>query len=103
MVEYTAPVFWFFFFMVGLSLIILRIKDPHIKRPFSAPLHPLMPLACFASSLYMLQASIAYTGIGALVGVAVLLAGLPVFLGASYSQLRATELEQNKNEIKTTP
>jgi len=102
MVEYTAPVFWFFFFMVGLSLIVLRIKDPHIKRPFRAPFHPLLPLAFCASCLYMLQASIAHTGIGALIGVAVLLAGLPIFLIARYSQLRAREWEDNKSEIKTT-
>jgi APA family basic amino acid/polyamine antiporter len=101
MVEYTAPVFWFFFFMVGLSLIILRIKDPHIKRPFRAPLHPLLPLAFCASCLYMLQASVAYTGVGALAGVAVLLAGIPVYLVARYSQPRVIELE-NKSEIKTT-
>jgi APA family basic amino acid/polyamine antiporter len=103
MVEYTAPVFWFFFFMVGLSLIILRIKDPHIKRPFTAPLHPLLPLAFCASCLYMLQASTRHTGIGALVGVAVLLAGLPVLLVARYSQLREPQLAQNKNETRTTP
>lgn len=89
MVEYTAPVFWFFFFMVGLSLIVLRIKEPDRARPFRAPLHPLMPLAFCASCLYMLQASIAYSGIGALVGGAVLLAGLPVFWVASVSQRKA--------------
>lgn len=95
MVEYTAPVFWFFFFMVGLSLIILRIKDPHINRPFRAPLHPLLPLAFCASCLYMLRASIAYTGIGALVGVMVLLAGVPVFLVARYSQRRGSARDEN--------
>jgi amino acid transporter len=103
MVEYTAPVFWFFFFMVGLSLILLRLKDPHIKRPFRAPLHPLLPVVFCASCLYMLQASIAYTGIGALVGVAVLLAGLPVFLVARFSQPPASESEENENEINTSP
>ena len=100
MVEYTAPVFWFFFFMVGLSVIVLRIKEPFIKRPFGAPLHPLLPLAFCASCLYMLQASIAYTGVGALVGVAVLLAGLPVFLVARNSEIQATELGENKGELK---
>jgi amino acid transporter len=101
MVEYTAPVFWFFFFMVGLSLVILRIKDPHIKRPFRAPLHPLLPVAFCASCLYMLQASVAYTGIGALAGVAVLLAGLPVYLIARYSQTGTLELKETKSEINT--
>ena len=101
MVEYTAPVFWFFFFMVGLSLIILRIKDPDMERPFRAPLHPLLPVAFCASCLYMLQASIAYRGIGALAGVAVLLAGIPVFLFARYSQRRATALNENESEINS--
>ena len=101
MVEYTAPVFWFFFFMVGLSVIVLRIKDPNIQRPFRAPLHPLLPVVFCLSCLYMLQASLAYTGIGALVGVAVLLTGLPLFLIAHYSQRRATELE-TKSENKTS-
>lgn len=102
MVEYTAPVFWLFFFLVGLSVIILRIKDPQIKRPFRAPFHPLLPVAFCASCLYMLQASVAYTGIGAIAGVAVLVAGLPVYLIARASQHRATELEEKKSEIKTT-
>jgi amino acid transporter len=101
MVEYTAPVFWFFFFLVGLSLIILRVKDPNIKRPFRAPLHPLLPVAFCASCLYMLQASVAYTGIGALVGVAVLLTGVPLYLVARYSQSQATELEEDNSDIKT--
>ncbi|HEY5885584.1 MAG TPA: amino acid permease [Pyrinomonadaceae bacterium] len=101
MVEYTAPVFWFFFFLVGLSLIILRMKDRDIKRPFSAPFHPILPIAFCASCLYMLQASVAYTGVGALVGVAVLLAGLPVYLVARSSQKRAAEVEENKSETKT--
>ena len=101
MVEYTAPVFWFFFFMVGLSLIILRIKDRNIKRPFRAPFHPLLPIVFCASCLYMLQASVAYARIGALAGIAVLLAGLPVYLVARSSQNRASEGEENKGETKT--
>ena len=101
MVEYTAPVFWFFFFMVGLSLIILRIKDRNIKRPFRAPLHPVLPIVFCASCLYMLQASVAYARIGALVGIAVLLAGFPVYLVARFSQKRALEGEENKSETKT--
>jgi amino acid transporter len=89
MVEYTAPVFWFFFFMVGLSVIVLRIKEPDAARPFRAPLYPLLPLAFCGSCLYMLQASIAYTGIGALVGLSVLVTGIPVFWLAGLSQRSA--------------
>src|SRR5690606_5212281 len=44
MVEYTAPVFWFFFLLVGISLFILRIKEPNVPRPFKVPLYPLTPI-----------------------------------------------------------
>lgn len=80
MVEYTAPVFWFFFLLVGLSLFLLRIKEPNIERPFKVPLYPLTPLVFCLSSGYLLYSSIAYTGWGALVGIGVLLAGILIQL-----------------------
>jgi basic amino acid/polyamine antiporter, APA family len=78
MVEYTAPVFWFFLLLVGLSIFILRRKDPGRKRPFRVPLYPLTPVLFCAFCIYMFQSSLAYTGIGALAGVGVLAAGMPV-------------------------
>lgn len=86
MVDYTAPVFWSFFLLTGVSLIILRIKEPGVTRPFRVPFYPLTPLLFCAVCVYMLQSSLAYTGVGALVGVAVLLVGVPVFLLASKHQ-----------------
>lgn len=80
MVEYTAPVFWLFFLLVGLSLFVLRRKDAGAARPFRVPLYPWTPLIFCAACAYMLRASLAYTGLGALVGVAVLAAGLPLLL-----------------------
>ncbi|MGH8311241.1 MAG: hypothetical protein ACRETX_15780, partial [Steroidobacteraceae bacterium] len=53
-------------------------REPHAARPFRVPLYPFTPLAFCATSAYMLWSSVAYTGVGALVGVAVLLLGLPV-------------------------
>ncbi|MCS7186576.1 MAG: amino acid permease [Armatimonadota bacterium] len=80
MVDYTAPVFWFFFLLTGLSLFILRTSDAETQRPFSAPLYPFIPLLFCVSCVYMLQSSLSYTGVGALVGVGVLLAGIPVLM-----------------------
>ncbi len=80
MVDYTAPVFWFFLLLTALSLFILRQKDPTVDRPFRVPLYPLTPLLFCGTAAYMLYASLRYTGLGALVGVAVLLAGLPILL-----------------------
>lgn len=79
-VEYTAPVFWFFFLMVGISLFILRRKEAGILRPFTVPFYPVVPLLFCIAAAYMLYASLVYTGSGALAGVAVLLAGLPFLL-----------------------
>jgi amino acid transporter len=86
MVEYSAPVFWLFFFLAGLSLIILRVREPEVERPFRVPLYPLTPLLFCAACLYMLQSSLAYTGAGALAGVLVLLTGVPVLLLARQRQ-----------------
>jgi APA family basic amino acid/polyamine antiporter len=80
MVEYTAPVFWCFFLLAGLSLFQLRRKEPQVPRPFRVPLYPFIPLFFCIICGYMLQASVAYTGVGALVGLAVLLAGTLVLL-----------------------
>ena len=74
-VEYTAPVFWLFFLLVGVSLFVLRMRDRDMPRAFRVPLYPLLPLLFCATSAYLLYSSLAYTGIGALVGVAVLVAG----------------------------
>jgi len=78
MVEYTAPVFWFFFLLVGVSVFVLRFREPAAARPFRVPFYPVTPLIFCAVCSYMLQSSIAYTGKGALVGLTVLVAGVPL-------------------------
>lgn len=80
MVTYTAPVFWFFFFLTGVALFVLRYREPDVPRPFRVPLYPVTPLVFCIVCLYMLYASLAYAGRGALAGSAVLLAGIPVWV-----------------------
>jgi APA family basic amino acid/polyamine antiporter len=80
MVAYTAPIFWLFFLLIGVSLLLLRWREPEVPRPFRVPCFPILPMAFCATSAYMLYVSLAYTGIGAMVGVAVLAAGVPLVL-----------------------
>jgi len=78
MVEFTAPVFWFFFLLAGASLIVLRVREPGVERPFRVPLYPVTPILFCLTSAYLLYSSLAYTGVGAAVGVAVLAVGVVV-------------------------
>jgi amino acid transporter len=77
-VEYTAPVFWFFLFLVGVSLFRLRQLEPERERPFRVPLYPLTPAFFFATCAYLFYSSVVYTGVGALLGMMVLAAGVPL-------------------------
>jgi APA family basic amino acid/polyamine antiporter len=60
MVEFTAPVFWVFFLLSGLSLFVLRAREPQVERPFKVPLYPLLPLIFVAACAYMLWSSLSY-------------------------------------------
>lgn len=82
MVEFTAPVFWVFFLLSGLSLFVLRRRDPLRPRPFKVPLYPWLPLVFCGVCGYMLYSSLSYVyreSLGgwnaAWIGAGVLLAG----------------------------
>ncbi len=81
MVAYTAPVFWLFLLLAGISLFVLRRRDPAAPRPFEVPLYPLTPVVFCAACAFLLWSSVAYAGPGAALGLAVLAAGLvPLWL-----------------------
>jgi APA family basic amino acid/polyamine antiporter len=87
MVEFTAPVFWLFFLLAGLSLFVLRNREPHVERPFRVPLYPLLPLIFVAVCAFMLWSSLSYVysqelgGLNAAwIGVAVLVIGVGLLL-----------------------
>jgi basic amino acid/polyamine antiporter, APA family len=77
MVDYTAPIFWFFFLLSSISLLVLRVRDPDRPRPFRVPLYPILPLLFCAACGYLLYSSLVYTGTGAVVGVVVVALGIP--------------------------
>jgi basic amino acid/polyamine antiporter, APA family len=103
-VDYTAPVFWVFFLLVGISLFVLRYKEPDVNRPFRVPFYPVTPILFCLISGYLLYSSLAYTGRGALVGVGVLLVGalllaaLPTIEGFMQAN---TITKGDKDEVST--
>jgi len=87
MVEFTAPVFWLFFLLSGISLFVLRAREPATERPFKVPLYPALPALFCATCAYMLWSSLSYVysqSLGGLnaawIGVAVLAIGLVLLL-----------------------
>ena len=102
-VEYTAPVFWFFFLLVGIALFVLRRKEPDVERPFRVPLYPITPLIFCLTSAYLLYSSLAYTGFGAFIGVGVLLVGALMLaaLPAIENFFQINQTRRNNDEVST--
>lgn len=100
-VAYTAPVFWVFFFLVGVAVFVLRRKEPDAERPFRVPLYPLTPILFCLTSAYLFYSSLAYAGWGAILGVAVLLFGVILLaaLPAFEQNFEAKEIGRNEDEI----
>lgn len=74
-VDFTAPVFWFFILMVIIGLFKLQYQNSEAGYKQNIPLYPLPALLFLAACIYMLYSSLTYTGTGALFGVIVLLLG----------------------------
>jgi len=89
MVAYTAPVFWLFFLLTGISLFVLRRRDRATPRPFRVPLYPVTPLVFCAACAFLLWSSVAHAGPGAAAGLAVLATGIvPLWLTTRRAPLR---------------
>jgi amino acid transporter len=87
MVAYTAPVFWTFFLLTGLTLFAFRKRDAR-KAPFSVPFFPVVTAAFCAMCAFMLYKSITYIlnpqfgpkfGNAVLAGLLVMAAGVPLY------------------------
>ena len=81
MVEFTAPVFWFFFLLAGVALFVLRFREPTIARPFKVPLYPILPIVFIATCGYLFYSSVTYAQSKQAVSIAlyVMLTGLVVW------------------------
>lgn len=80
MVDYTMPVFWFFFMLVGIGLFVLRYRDRATPRPFKVPFYPVTPILFVATCAYLLYSSVAYAALGSIIGIVVLAIGALLLL-----------------------
>jgi amino acid transporter len=82
LVEYSLPVFWGFFMLVGISLFVLRQRQPDAPRPFRVPGYPVVPAIFVAVCGYLLYSSLVFHRDKALVGLGVLAIGAVLMLFA---------------------
>jgi basic amino acid/polyamine antiporter, APA family len=88
MVDFTAPVFWFFFLLTGIALFVLRFRASHVARPFKVPGYPIVPLVFVATCAFLLYRSLLFTLENQAVqaALAVMAAGLVVWIVARLRQ-----------------
>jgi amino acid transporter len=87
LVDYSAPVFWFFMALSAVAVIVLRFKYPAVERPYRAPLYPLTPILFLASALFVLWSStnyvlfqVGFQRVGVFAAAAVLVLGVVLML-----------------------
>lgn len=72
----SAPVFWAFFLLTGISVFVLRVRYADHDRPFKIPFFPLPPIVFCLACSYMLYSSLTYARWLTLLGL------VPLVLGA---------------------
>jgi len=80
----TSPALWLCFFLTGLAVILLRRREPEAERPFRVKFHPLVPLLFCSWCLFMFYGTLRDAPGQALVGVAVVLAGVPLYVASRW-------------------
>lgn len=78
MIDYTAPVFWFFLLLVGIGIFILRGHKPEAPNPYRVPLYPVTPILFCLACGWLLYSSLSYAGLGSFAGIGVLALGTPL-------------------------
>ncbi len=58
--NFTTPVYWFFAFMVGTSLLVLRARDSDRRRPHPTPWYPWIPLFFCLTCAVLCESSFFY-------------------------------------------
>lgn len=72
-------VVWIFFLMVVSGIFILRSKFKHLERSYTVPLYPFVPLVGIIGGIYIIVCTLQADTKNALFGIAITLAGLPVY------------------------
>lgn len=96
LVMYTTPAFWLFFTLTGISLFVLRYKDPDRERPYRVHFYPITPLLFIATCAMMFHSGLAYAGRYAFAGFLIVLAGLPFYFLSEWMGRKTTAVKSEE-------
>lgn len=72
-------VVWIFYILTFIGVIVLRIKEPNIERPYKVPLYPIVPLIAILGGGYVVISTLITQTQNALLGLGIALIGLPIY------------------------
>lgn len=72
-------VLWIFFVMGVFGVFILRRRNTHENKSYRVPLYPITPVVAILGGIYILVNTIISSPINSIIGIAITLAGLPVY------------------------
>jgi basic amino acid/polyamine antiporter, APA family len=78
-ITYTAFPNYLFLSLGVVALIVLRVREPEMPRPFRVPLYPFTPLLFLSIFAWYLFNSLVHSFNDTMVGIALTLAGLPLY------------------------
>jgi amino acid transporter len=76
---YTAAAVYSFYLATSISVIILRLKEPHIQRPYRVTGYPFTTIVFGACCVFLVYSALVYNLRDAAICCAILLAGVPVY------------------------
>ena len=79
MLAVTAPPFWAFFLLTGISLFVLRQRDSGLERPFKVRFFPELPMVFCAMCVYMVYQSVVWAGRLTIFVAILVLLGVPLY------------------------
>jgi basic amino acid/polyamine antiporter, APA family len=71
---------WIFSILLFIGVLILRQRQPDLKRPYKTPWYPLPPILATCGALFIVISTTLTQPILALIGILLTLSGLPVYL-----------------------
>jgi len=78
---FTAVIFtaWIFYGLSVAGVIVLRVKEPKLERPYTCPLYPIPPLVFVLATLWIVTNTLLTDPKHALSGLALIAAGVPLY------------------------